>query len=104
MKGIDAAIAKQQQLLSERNEPEWWSSNIGEASSLLKTTDDWTRFYAYLADGINFDRTKKYVTLNDVECLPIPDLHPSLEEVVYKNGPDTVIHIRHRSSDDEKEI
>lgn len=106
MDAIDRAIAKHQEMLTEHNSPEDWADNIIEASKLLETKNDWTIFYAYLGDKEHFDKNKKYVTMEDVECDPIPPCDPRLEEVFYQNGPaETIIHVRRiETSDDEKEM
>ena len=102
MEPVDRAIAKHQQLLTDRDSPEYWADNIIEASEMLRTEHDWTIFYAYLSDKDNYDKKKKYVTMADVVCDPIPPCHPNMEEVIYQNGnAETIIHIK-RKEDDEK--
>ena len=95
MEALDRAIAKHQELIIERDSPEFWADNIIDASKFLESDNDWTIFYAYLGDKDNYDKTKTYVTMNDVECDPIPPCHPLLEEIMYKNGPaETIIHVK----------
>ena len=102
--GIDKAIEKLNNLMTDRNHPSWWSENISDASKLLECKRDWTLFYAYLAQGKDFDREREYVTMEDVILDPRPELHPDLEEIYYHNGEETTIHVRRKQDevDDEK--
>lgn len=104
--GIDKAIEKLNNLMTDRNHPSWWSENISDASKLLECKRDWTLFYAYLADKNSYDPEKEYVTMGDVDITPIPDLHPELEEIIYMNGDETIIHVRRKvlDTDDEKSV
>ena len=101
--GIDAAVDLHEKLRFERDDPGYWSQNIIDASKLLVTKRDWTLFYAYLAQGKDFDREREYVTMEDVILDPRPELHPDIEEIYYHNGEETTIHVRRkRDVDDEK--
>ena len=105
MEPFERAIEKHQKLLDENAQPEMWADNIIKASKILESDRDWTIFYAYLADKDGYSKDKKYVTMNDVECTPIPPCHPLLEEIYYENGPaETIIHVKRRAApvDDEK--
>ena len=102
MSGIDAAIEKLNKLLYERNGAEWWAANVIDSSKLLKTTNDWTLFYSYLANKDSYDKTKTFVTLADIEIPELPPLHPDLVEERFQNGPQETIIIVRRRVDDEK--
>ena len=104
--GIDQALEKLNNLLTERNHPSWWSDNISDASKLLESKRDWTLFYAYLADKDQYDPEKEYITMEDVKITPIPDLHPDLEEIYYENGTEILIHVKRKApdTDDEKSV
>ena len=103
--GIEEAVALHETLRFDRDDPSHWSQNIIDASELLVTKRDWTLFYAYLAEGKDFDREKQYVTMEDVKLQERPELHQDLEEIYYKNGTETTIHVRRKRTlddDDEK--
>ena len=102
--GIEEAVELHEKLRFDRDDPAYWSQNIIDASQLLVTKRDWTLFYAYLAQGKDFDREKEYVTMEDVKLDERPPLHPDLEEIYYKNGTETIIHVRRKITieDDEK--
>ena len=103
---LQLAIDNAERLFKTRDSPEFWSENIIEASRHIKKKENWTKFYAYMANPTAFDPADTLQTIEDAreECdLSYPE---NIEVVEYKNGPeDTIIHVKYRSclsQDDEK--
>ena len=103
---LSLAINNVDRLFKNRDSPEFWSENIIEASSHIQKKENWTKFYAYMANPSAFNPNDNLQTIEDAmeECdLSYPDF---MEEVRYQNGPEeTIIHIKKReplSQEDEK--
>ena len=102
---LQLAINTVEHLFKTRDSPEFWSSNIIDASRHIQKKENWTKFYAYIANPTAFNANDSLKTIEDCmeECdLSYPDY---MEEIRYTNGTDTTIHIKHRprlSQDDEK--
>jgi len=100
---LELAIEKLNQLFNDRDSAEWWSQNIIDASQHLKKQEDWTKFYAYMANPAGFDASINLPTLDT--CMEDVDLSydNGMEAVRYQNGLDTIIHVRRKpKSEDEK--
>ena len=100
----EVAIENVQRLMKARHGPEWWSTNIIDASAELKDKKDWALFYSYLANPKTFDPTKIPVTLDDLVEMPtVPDYPPELVETRHQNGTITLIEVN-RVTDVKKSI
>ena len=102
---LKLAIQLVDKLFNERDGAEWWAANIEDASKHLTDPSDWTRFYSYMANPEQFDPNAQLQTIED--SMDIDYQYPShMKEVVYKNGSDTIIHVKNMLEnmdvDDEK--
>ena len=99
----EIAIENVQRLMKARRGPEWWSTNIIDASLELEQKKDWALFYSYLANPKTFDPTKIPVTLDDLIVMPtVPDYPPELVETRHQNGTVTLIEVNHVPMDIEE--
>ena len=101
---LELAIEKLNRLFNDRDSAEWWSQNIIDASQHLKQQEDWTKFYAYMANPTTFDASSNLPTLDT--CMEEVDLSydNGMEEVRYQNGPDTIIHVRRKPKIEDEKI
>ena len=104
---LKLAIELVTKLFDERDGADWWSTNIIEASRHLKEQNDWSLFYSYLANPECFDPNAKLEVIDDKMKIDF-QYPPFMKEIVYKNGTDTLIHVKNMSissdSDDEKVV
>ena len=102
LKNINESILKLKQNFGNSSD---WSENIINASAKLTTKNEWIAFYHYLASPSEFDITKINFdcdTQKKQTMLEFKDLDKRLTPVIYKNGSECVIHLKHVSQDDEK--
>ena len=98
---ISTAIKETTELFRKRGSAEDWSNNIIEGSRSLKTDQEYTNYYAWLASPQTFDKNKDYKAQTKVEKRPaVPD---GYEEIIHKNGTESVVEVRRLCVDDEKE-
>ena len=104
MADISVAIRETEALFRAHTTAEDWSNNIIVGSRSVKTPEQWTHFYAYLASPTTYDSTRVYkpVSQEEHDAFERPPLHKGLQEKIYKNGLDTIIHVV-RKKDDEEE-
>ena len=105
MENVRKAIQETTRLFAVRPTG-FWSKNLIEGSTSLKTPNDWCHYYAWLGNPTTYDETKNYAPGTEE---PVFNLPPELEVVSYNNGPqETIIHVRKiiedcdAKSDDEK--
>jgi len=102
---LQLAIKKVDKLFNDRDGAEWWAENIIEASRHLTDSNDWTLFYSYLSNPSQFDPNAKLEVIDDKMEIEF-EYPPNMKEFFYKNGVDTIIHVKNMSisgdSDDEK--
>ena len=100
MADISTAIRETTALFKRRSTPEDWAQNIIDGSRSVKTPEDWTHYYAWLANPSNYNPQKKLRVAEIVDIKPYP---PGFEEVRYPNGPDVVIHVKNTRVQEEVE-
>ena len=105
MADISVAIRDTEALFRAHTSAEDWSNNIVNGSRSLKTPEQWTHFYAYLASPTTYDsnRTYKAVSQKEYDDYVRPPLHKGLRETIFKNGTETIIHVVREKEEDEKE-
>ena len=86
------------ELFRKRPGPKNWSLNLEEGSAGL-VDEDWPEFYQFLANPTGIEHKKFELPEEKEQSYTLP---PCLEEVVYQNGPDTIIHVKNIEMDDEK--
>ena len=98
---ISIAIKETTELFKTRGAAEDWSHNIITGSRSLKTDQEYTNYYAWLASPQTFDKNRNYKAQTKVEKRPaVPD---GYEEIIHKNGTESVVLVRKIRVDDEKE-
>ena len=111
LKRLWNAIEKTEKLFLENGDPLDWSDNIVNGSKGLETKMEWGNYIQWLHNSDDF-QVKNDIEFADLENCDIFDdyEYPSnFEQIEYKNGTDTVIHIKNnhfyeptQTQDDEK--
>ena len=104
---LQLAIKRVDELFNDRDGADWWADNIIEASRHLTDPNDHTLFYSYLSNPSQFDPNAKLEVIDDKMVIDF-QYPPNIKEFVYKNGVETIIHVKNMdidySSDDEKTL
>merc|ERR1712167_165315 len=90
---IKKSIAILREKFQKNNNSASWANNIIAASRHLKGEVEWAHFYHYMANPSCYDIDNLVI-----EHAPVEELNfqqdPRFETVEYKNGMDTVIHLK----------
>ena len=90
MADISTAIRETHALFKRRNSAEDWAQNLIDGSRTVKTPEQWTKYYAFIANPQNYDPNHEY----KVAPLVKPGSYPAgQKEVRYQNGPDEYIYV-----------
>ena len=92
-KNIELAISKLKNNFRKNNSSNNWANNIVSASKHLSGEVEWAHFYHFLADPTNYNIDS--IILGE-QCCENVDLAQDerFETVIYKNGNETVIHLK----------
>ena len=104
------AIDKTDKLFQDNSTPEDWSANILEGSKHLKSRLEWGNYIKWLHNNGEFEveHDMKFADLENCKIFEEYDYPEHFETIEYKNGTDTVIHIKNnhfyspKPQDDEK--
>ena len=105
MADIQTAIRETTDLFKKHTLAEDWSDNIMKGSRSLKTSQQWTNYYAWLASPSTYCPERIYKPISDKQIKEYtdPELDKRLAEMVYKNGTETIIHIKKRTSEESED-
>ena len=98
---ISTAIRETTELFRTRGTAEDWSNNIIEGSRSVKSDQEWTNYYAWLASPSTYDSKRDYKAQKQTPYVQ-PELPKGMKETVYVNGTERFVHVT-RVEEDEKE-
>ena len=101
-KNIELAIKKLKENFKKNNGSNSWATNIVSASNHLEGATEWSHFYHFMADPINYNIDS--VIIEEVAEMEEVDLEQDkrFETIVYENGNEAVIHLKRKEEEDEK--
>ena len=99
-KNIKKAIDLLKTLFKKHNDSRSWATNIINASKHLSGEVEWSHFYYYLADPQNYNIDTVKIEKELTEEKPDLEQDDRYETVTYKNGNETVIHLKLKEPED----
>ena len=114
LKRLWAAIDKTEKLFQENGDPEDWSDNIVDGSKGLRSRLEWGNYIKWLHNSVDFEveHDMEFADMEKCSILDEYEYPEQFETIEYKNGTDTVLHIKNNhfhqppsvssSQDDEK--